>query len=425
MAVIQKLQESSVHNLDQTMKAWTQVTRFVANQVAERPHEGELVLRNIMTLHPEIMQVRIYSPNNKDELTSNNINDTIPNLALNDSLWIRSKIDSLVQTAWLWNDMNGKPVIVTRMQFHASSLPFVLVIIWDAKVFQDNYSRVSLTSEYSVNILTSARIIFQNQKTVDPLKVLDPLSQVSRITTLREGSSTWNVVSTAFHTLDLWMIVGIPERVVLAPVHEFLIFTTWCIVGCLLLLLILGWLLVHQIDKLLMRLTEDVKRLSNLDFKQEIHIPQIHPLHEIGTAMELMRQSLERPQRIMDEERILAEWQDKFFMTHTNEMVCVTDGTDVLVFQNERFKKFCDSLLPSMPIQTKRDVLTHPAVKIIATTQQEELVESLHIKMVQSEIQVRTGTETESSFCVDELSITREGDEVGSLLIFHDVPQGT
>jgi hypothetical protein len=425
VTVIQQVQEYAVQNLDRTIAAWAQATRFVADQVTERPHDGELVLRNVMTLHPEIMQIRIYSPNSQDELTSNNVNDTIPNLVLSDSTWIRSKIDSSLQTAWLRNDNNGQPLLVTRMHFQASSIPFVLTIIWDAKVLQDYYSRMPLSSEYAVNILSSSHILFQNQKTFDPSKIAISADQVNRLKTLREGTNDWRVVATAFQTLDLWMIGAIPEQVVLAPVHQLFIYTVWFILGCLILSLILGWLLAYQMNKPMMNLVEDVKRLSNLDFTQEIHIPHIRNLHEMGTTIELMRQTLERGQRMNTEKIILTEWWNKLFMIHTDEIVGLTDGTGTLVFRNDRFHKFCNSLLPAMPLQTKQDVLAHPAVKIIETTQREEFADSLHIQLVQSEIRVLTESETGTYYRVDELSITHEGKNLGSLLIFHDVPFGT
>jgi hypothetical protein len=301
----------------------------------------------------------------------------------------------------------------------------VLTIIWDAKVLQDYYSRMPLSNDYAVNILSLSHILFQNQKTFDPSKVATSADQVNRLKTFREGANDWRVVATAFQTLDIWMIGAIPEQVVLAPVHQFFLYTVWFILGCSVLLLILGWLLVYQINKPMMSLVEDVKRLNNLDFTQEIHIPHIRNLHEMGTMIELMRQTLERSQRMNTEKIILAEWWNKLFMIHTDEIVGLTDGTGTLVFRNDRFHKFCNSLLPIMPLQTKQDVLTHPAVKIIETTQREELADSLHIQLVQSEIRVLAESETGAYYRVDELSITHEGKNLGSLLIFHDVPFGT
>ncbi|HVN48989.1 MAG TPA: ATP-binding protein [Bacteroidota bacterium] len=421
VTIIQQVQEYAVQNLDRVLASWAQVTQFVAYQVTDRPHEGESVLRNVMTLHPEIMQIRIYSPNFKDELSSNNINYTIPSFAFHDSVWIRSKIDSSLQTAWFWNAKNGQPVIVTRMRFQASSIPFVLTVMWDAKILQDYYLQMPLGGEYAVNILTSTRTLFQNQNTFDPRSVAVSTEQINRLQTFRQGTNDWHVVSAAFRTLDLRMVVAIPEHVVLAPVHELFLYTTWFVLGCLVLMLLPVWLLAYQINKPVKKLVEDVKRLSNLDFTQEIHIPRIRNLHEMGTTIEVMRQALERYQRMNVEKIILEEWKNKLFMTHTDEMIGLTDGTGAFLFRNERFDEFCSSLLPTRTLQTKQDVLTHPAVNTVKTTQREELAESLHIRLVQSEIRVQTTAETDTYFRVNDLSIMREEENLGSLLIFHDL----
>lgn len=419
VTIIQQVQEYAVQNLDRVLASWMQVTQFVTYQVTDRPHEGESVLRNVMAMHPEIMQIKIYSPNFKDELTSNNINYTIPNLVVHDSVWVHSKIDTALQMAWLWNDKNGEPLLLTRMRFQASSIPFVLTIMWDAKMLQEYYSQMPLGGEYAITIFSASHIFFQNQKSFDPRNITTSIEQINRLQTIQQGTTKWRVVSAAFHSFELWMVVAIPEYVVLAPVHELLIYTTWFILGCMLLLMVSGWLLTYQINKPVLKLVEDVKRLSDLDFTQEIHVPRIRNLHEMGTTIELMRQALERYQRMNVEKIILEEWKNKLFMTHTDELIGLTDGTGTFLFRNERLNEFCSSLLPAVPLQTKQDVLTHPAVKIIQTAQREELADALHIQSGQSEICVSTGSEHNEYYCVDELLIMREEENLGSLLIFH------
>lgn len=181
VTIIQQVQEYAVQNLDRVLASWMQVTQFVTYQVTDRPHEGESVLRNVMAMHPEIMQIKIYSPNFKDELTSNNINYTIPNLVVHDSVWVHSKIDTALQMAWLWNDKNGEPLLLTRMRFQASSIPFVLTIMWDAKMLQEYYSQMPLGGEYAITIFSASHIFFQNQKSFDPRNITTSIEQINRL----------------------------------------------------------------------------------------------------------------------------------------------------------------------------------------------------------------------------------------------------
>jgi len=54
----------------------------------------------------------------------------------------------------------------------------------------------------------------------------------------------------------------------------------------------------RQISRPIARLVKDVQQLSNLDFSQKIHIPAMKDLRGMGETIELMRQVLERYQRL-------------------------------------------------------------------------------------------------------------------------------
>ena len=70
---VQQLQIYAIENLDRSIASWSDVPKFIAWQVTERPNEGEVILRMMMTLHPEIIQIRIQSPKLTDELVSQKI----------------------------------------------------------------------------------------------------------------------------------------------------------------------------------------------------------------------------------------------------------------------------------------------------------------------------------------------------------------
>ena len=111
---------------------------------------------------------------------------------------------------------------------------------------------------------------------------------------VRQNDSHWRVVTSAFHTVQLWMIIAVPEQPVLKPVEEFFLYATLCILGLAILMFSCGWLLSFQIRRPINRLVKDVRRLSNLENTDSIHIPDIKELRAMGEAIELLRQALEQ-----------------------------------------------------------------------------------------------------------------------------------
>ena len=72
-------------------------------------------------------------------------------------------------------------------------------------------------------------------------------------------------------------------------------------------MLVVGWILSFQINRPIARLVKDVQRLGNLDFTHAIQIPAMKDLRGMGETIELMRQVLERYQRLNVEKIILEE----------------------------------------------------------------------------------------------------------------------
>lgn len=89
---VQQLQIYAVENLDRSIASWSEVTRFIAWQITERPNEGEIILRMMMTLHPEIIQIKIQSPKLSDELTSQNVSYPAVNVQVRDDAWYLQKL---------------------------------------------------------------------------------------------------------------------------------------------------------------------------------------------------------------------------------------------------------------------------------------------------------------------------------------------
>ena len=133
MKTIQQVQSYVIEDIDHTIASWSNVTHFIASEVTERPKEGEIILRSMVALHPEIIQIKIQSPNLSDELTSQNTMYPRPNLQINDSIWVRSKMDSVLQIAWFHDTSSHRQYFITQKRFQVQNIPFVLTVVWDAK----------------------------------------------------------------------------------------------------------------------------------------------------------------------------------------------------------------------------------------------------------------------------------------------------
>jgi len=421
LTIVQQLQSYAIENLDRTVASWSDVTRFIVWQINERPKEGEILLRSMMTLHPEIIQIKIQSPKLPDELVSQNTSYPVSNMQLVDSAWIPSKIDTALQLQWINDTVQHQQVFVMRMPFHVQDIPFVLTVTWDAKRLNALFSSLPIGEDYSVSIQSPSALLIQNHSSFHPFDSRRSEERMSIMQTVQQNESSWRVLTSAFKTAHLWLIVAVPEKTILNPVKDLLLYSASLILGLVLIMLIFGWILAHQISRPLAHMVKDVEKLSDLDFTQSIQIPNMKDLRGMGETIELMRQSLERYQRMNVEKIILEEWKNKLFMMHSDDMIGFTDGPGTFVFRNDRLVEFCSSLIPTRPLNTKSDILTHPSIAKTKETLHDEISDTLMVHLVQSELKVETVSEASSYYRVNDLTLIRNGENLGSLLIFHDL----
>ena len=249
ITIIQQLQKSSLDNLDYTITDWSHVPRFIIFQVTEKPNEGESILRIMMTLHPEIIQMRIHSSGPSDELRSQNTSYPMLNLEFSDSVWVRSKVDSTLHIAWLNQTDLPTQIFALQTQFQVRQIPFTLTVVWDAKRLNDILAGLPFDKDYSVSIQSSLGVITQNASSLKLDRVHTSMDTLSKVQIVHEGTRSWRVLTRAFQSAQLWMVVTIPQKIFTKPVEDFLLYSTALIVGLMLLMAILGWLLSHQMKR--------------------------------------------------------------------------------------------------------------------------------------------------------------------------------
>lgn len=258
-AVIHQVQKSSMDDLDHTIAGWSHVPRFIISQVTEKPNEGESILRMMMTLHPEIIQIRIHSSGPSDELRSQNTSYPMLNMQFSDSVCVRSKVDSALHIAWLNRTELPTQLFAMQTQFQVQHIPFLLTVVWDAKRLNNILAGLPFDKDYSVSIHYLSGVITQNASSLKLDRVLTSLDTLSTVQTVHEGTRSWRVLTSAFQSAQLWMVVAIPEEIFTKPVEDFLLYSAALIVGLMLLMAILGWLLSHQMK----RFIEKMKTFTN------------------------------------------------------------------------------------------------------------------------------------------------------------------
>ena len=249
LTTVQQLQKSSMDDLDHTITDWSHVPQFIISQVTERPNEGESILRIMMTLHPEIIQMRIHATGPSDELMSQNTSYPMLNLQFSDSMWVRSKVDSALHIAWLNRTDLSTQLFAIQTQFQVRQIPFMLTVVWDAKRLNDILAGLPFDKDYPVSIHSLSGAIMQNALSIKFDGAGTSMYTSSTVQIVHEGTRSWRVLTNAFQSAQLWMVVAIPEEIFTKPVEDLLLYSAALIIGPMLLMAILGWLLSHQMKR--------------------------------------------------------------------------------------------------------------------------------------------------------------------------------
>jgi len=249
LTAIQQLQKSTMDDFDHTITDWSHVPRFIISQVTERPNEGESILRIMMTLHPEIIQMRINASGPSDELRSQNTSYPMLNLQFSDSIWVRSKVDTALHIAWLNRTDLPTQIFAIQTQFQVRQIPFMLTVVWDAKRLNDILAELPFDKDYSISIQSSSGIITQNASSLKFDGAGTSMDTLSTVQIVHKGTHSWRILTNAFQSARLWMVVAIPEEIFTKPVENFLLYSAALIIGPMLLLAFLGWLLSHQMKR--------------------------------------------------------------------------------------------------------------------------------------------------------------------------------
>ncbi len=415
ITIVQQIQNYTVETIDKQLADWIAITRGITQQLYDRPVEGESFIRHTMILHPEIIRIRISSPSLPDELVSQNIHYQEPVEEHFEEQFILSS-DTLIRMAWLPQS------VVTRSSFEINNVTFYATIWWDSKQLQQLFQQLPFGTDYAVAFLSSVNVVYSN--TDSSFVSLFQLNQ-AHISTMQQMSyneQQWYGVTSVVSNAPLFFIVAIPESDVRQPVQQLLQYTIYFVAALLSLLLIGGWILSYQISKPINRLVKDVEQLSTLDFSKPIRSTGMKNIRSMAETIELMRQSLERYQKLNVEKIIIEEWKNKLFMMHSEDLIALTDSEGKYVFKNNRFDDFCSTISSELQCSSIQELLTLPSVSITKEVRRQENIENeLTISSRQAELKIKIPDEGLQYYRINDIAITRNGQSLGALVILHDL----
>jgi hypothetical protein len=264
LATVQQFQNYSIDNLDRTITSWLEVTRLLALQVAKHPTDGEVILRSTMSLHPDIIQIKIESMYLSDELASQNTLYPTVNLQIADSSWLRSKLDTVNQITWFAQAASPRQLFVSRTQFWAEKIPFTLTVVWNAQQLIDIFAGMSLKKDISLSIHSRSAMIVRNDSSYKINKILDMVDKMDSIRSVQEGTATWHVFKSPFHSVELWMVSAVPENTIIKPVEQFMIYSTSLILGLVIIIFIFEWLFTLKIKRIIKKLKAQLSAVNKL-----------------------------------------------------------------------------------------------------------------------------------------------------------------
>ena len=262
LATVHQLQNYSIDNLDRTISSWLEVTRLLALQVAKHPRDGEIILHSTMSLHPDIIQIKIESMYLSDELASRNILYPSLTLQIADSLWLRSKLDTVIHIAWFAQAASPRQLFVSRTQFWAEKIPFTLTVVWNAQQLIDIFAGMSLNQDFSLSIHSLSGMIARNDSSYKINKILGMVDKLDTIKSIQEGTTTWRVLKSPFHSVELWMVSAVPDNTIIKPVERLMIYSTSLIIGLIFIIFILEWFFSRKIKRFIMKLKAEMNAVN-------------------------------------------------------------------------------------------------------------------------------------------------------------------
>ncbi len=418
--VVQQLQHYALRNADEQLRRWIDVALYLSWNLQHRPSDTDVLMRQQIAFDTAVVQIVVSSPNLQDEFVVTSSLYPNAEIRTDESDWLPYDRDSSVLLMWRFDSVSSHSYFGVRKSLTVNDDPLTVTLYTDARPLLQQLASVPIGTDVVVQIRTARGRLFRTA----PIEFPELPAKNRNVTAVRDvttGDTEWKLFTSLFSAVPAELIIGIPTATIVAPAQQLLLYSTGIVVALTAFVFLFGWIFSRQLSRPLTQLVGDVEHLLSLDFSRPVSIPRLPEIAAVAAAIESMRTVLERYQRINVEKIIVEEWKNKFFLSHSEDAICITDEQERFTFMNDRFLELKKTLEQHSPVGQKRHLWEHPNVERSKESSRTESSGPYAITFHQKEIRVDMRTEEHSYFRMNDVSIVRDGEPIGSLTVLHDL----
>lgn len=418
--VVQQLQHFAIRSIDERLEHWIEITQYLAWNLQTRPNDVEILIRQQIAFDTTIMQIVLTSPSFAEDFVATSTAFPEFSFQPDERSWNRSVRDSSVSILWQKDTLTQRQIFGVRTAAIVDSRPIFITMFTDSKDLLHQLERMPIGGIFAVQVGGEQGFIYSNAAITFPI-LPESWKNLTVIQDVPVERTEWKIIFSKFSAVPMYLLIGIPKEVIVQPVQN--LFTTSVIVIVILTVLVAaaGWNFSRQLSAPVIRLVSDVERMKGLDFSNPVSIPRLKEIASVATTIESMRTVLERYQRINVEKIILEEWKNKFFLSHSEDGICMTDGSGAFTFMNDTFTQVRTVLSARSAVNSSHDLMNHPGIERTKESSRAENSGEYTIVFHQREIKVETGNEEAKFFRLHDVTIERGTERLGSLIVLHDL----
>jgi hypothetical protein len=116
--------------------------------------------------------------------------------------------------------------------------------------------------DYSVSVQSSSAVLMQNKTSYTPIEAHNTHKNFDALQSVQQGKSKWFVLNKTFQSVQLRMVVAVPEKSITKSIDDLMLYSASVIVGLMCIVLILGWLLSYKIKRLIKNIKIDTTDMA-------------------------------------------------------------------------------------------------------------------------------------------------------------------
>ena len=420
--VVQQLQHFALRSIDEKLNQWIGVAQYLGWNLQSRPNDVDVLIRQQIAFDTSLIQIVVSSPELTDEFVATSSAHPAFTFSRSDEVWTIFQNDTSVSTLWINDSVSGRQIFGMQKKVRVDNKLIFLTMFLDSKNLLQQLDKIPIGGTFTVQVGNEKGLIYSNASIAFPA-LTGSWQNLTVMNDVTVQKTEWKLFYSKFSTVPMYLLIGIPRDVIVQPVQNLLFTSLLVLVGLTSLVAVFGWIFSRQLSKPVTQLVRDVEHLKTLDFSRPVSVPELREIASVAATIESMRTVLERYQRINVEKIIFEEWKNKFFLSHSEDGISITDGNGVFTFMNDRFVQVYDELQRSSPVRNREDLFVHPNIGKSKETSREERSGSYTILFHQKEIMVGSQNAEPQYFRLHDVTITRDSEQLGSLIVLHDLTQ--